>query len=144
MKNVFQIKIKKRILAIVLFSSFTLMLGYSALSQQNVWTAPPLADKKANPVKSDAVSIAIGKTLYNKECSSCHGKTGKGDGPAATALGKSVGDLSSLKSQAQSDGAYLWKIQTGKPPMPSFQKKLSEIQVWQLINYMRTLKATTK
>ena len=144
MKKQFQIKTQQGAHHFILLCSLTLALSFVAFSQQNPWTAPPVADQKVNSVKSDLVSIAAGKTLYTKECFSCHGKYGKGDGPAAAALGKSAGDLSSAKSQAQSDGAYLWKIQTGKPPMPSFQKKLSETQVWQLVNYIRTFKTTSK
>lgn len=117
---------------------------YTAFSQQGPWTAPPVANKKVNTVPADAANNLAGKNLYVKECLSCHGKYGKGDGPSAAALGKPVGDLSSAKSQSQNDGAYFWKIQTGKPPMPAFQKKFSETQVWQLVNYIRALKATFK
>ena len=144
MKNVFQIKTKKWIMSLILLSSLTLTLGYVAFSQEKEWESPPGADKKLNTLKPDLAGIAAGKTLYTKECFSCHGKTGKGDGPAAAALDKSVGDLSSSMTQVHTDGALLWKIQTGKPPMPSYQKKLSEIQIWQLINYLRTFKTTEK
>ncbi len=144
MKNLFQSKTKRGIMFFILLSSITITVSNVAFSQQGAWTAPPVAGKKVNPLKADLAGIAAGKSLYTKNCFSCHGKAGKGDGPAAAALGKSVGDLSSAKSQAQSDGDFLWKIQTGKAPMPSYQKKLSEIQVWQLINYMRTLKPTEK
>ena len=146
MKNIFQFKTKKGIMPFVLLSTFILTMGYFAYSQQKKeeWESPPAADKKINPLKADPAGIAAGKTLYTKNCFSCHGKTGTGDGPAASALGKSPGDLSSKMTQDHTDGALLWKIQTGKPPMPSYQKKLSEIQVWQLINYTRTLKATAK
>ena len=146
MKNLLQLKTKKGMLFFILLSSITLTMGYVAFSQQKKeeWESPPSADKKINPLKADPAGIAAGKTLYTKECFSCHGKTGKGDGSAAVALGKSPGDLSSAMTLAHTDGALLWKIQTGKPPMPSYQKKLSEVQVWQLINYIRTLSATTK
>ena len=145
MKNVIQIKSKKGIMSFILLTFFTLSCSQRAFSQKKEeWESPPSADKKINPLKADPAGIAAGKTLYTKNCFSCHGKMGKGDGPAAAALGKSPGDLSSAMTQEHKDGALLWKIQTGKPPMPSYQKNLSEIEVWQLINYMRTLKATPK
>ena len=124
--------------------SIIVFVGYKAFSQQSTWTAPPAANQKTNSVTADVTNNLAGKNLYVKECSSCHGKYGKGDGPAASVLGKPVGDLSSAKSQDQTDGSYFWKIQTGKTPMPTFQKRLNETQIWQLVNYMRTLKATSK
>ena len=145
MRNPFKIKAYKRMMSFILLSSFTLAFSQIVFSQKKEeWKSLPAADKKLNPLKPDLAGIAAGKSLYTKECFSCHGKTGKGDGSAAVALGKSPGDLSSAMTQAHTDGALLWKIQTGKPPMPSYQKKLSEVQVWQLINYIRTLSATTK
>ena len=139
-KSKFQIATAVILVALTLF----VFVGYNVLSQQSTWTAAPAANQKANSVTADLTNNLAGKNLYVKECSSCHGKYGKGDGPAAAALGKPVGDLSSAKSQVQTDGSYFWKIQTGKPPMPAFQKRLNETQTWQLVNYMRTLNATLK
>ena len=137
-------KIQNTTAFIMVALSMIVFVGYKVFSQQSAWTAPPAANQKTNSVTVDVTNNLAGKNLYVKECSSCHGKYGKGDGPAAAALGKPVGDLSSAKSQAQSDGAYFWKIQTGKPPMASFQKRLNETQIWQMVNYIRTFKATSK
>ena len=137
-------KIKNTTAIIIVALSMIVFVGYNIFNQQSAWTAPPAANQKSNSVTADVTNNLAGKNLYVKECSSCHGKYGKGDGPAAAALGKPVGDLSSAKSQAQTDGSYSWKIQTGKPPMPAFQKRLNETQTWQLVNYMRTLNATLK
>ena len=37
------------------------------------------------------------------------------------------------------DGELFWKITTGRAPMPSWEDKLSEVQRWQLVNYLRLL-----
>ena len=103
------------------------------------WTAPHRASRRKNPVPADEKSVAIGKQLYTKECYSCHGTTGKGDGPAAKDLKVSPGNLSDPKLWKQTDGALFWKISTGKKPMPSMEKTWTETQRWNCINYVRTL-----
>ena len=40
----------------------------------------------------------MGGELYGELCAVCHGKSGKGDGPAAGALKKSTPDLTVLAS----------------------------------------------
>ncbi|MFY9308274.1 MAG: cytochrome c [Bacteroidia bacterium] len=127
-------RIFKTVTAIVII----LVISSAFMQQQSVWKAPASADQKKNPVASNEQTLAAGKKIYNKECMSCHGKKGKGDGPASVTVGKPVGDMTSVSFHAQSDGAIFWKTATGKPPMPSFGKKLTEEQVWQIVNYMRT------
>ncbi len=116
------------------------IMGSAFLYQQKEWKAPASADAKKNPLTTDATTIAAGKTVYVKECQSCHGKKGKGDGPSAKDLDIPAGDFTKAITQSQSDGALFWKISEGRKPMPSFKKKLNETQIWQSVVYMRTLK----
>ena len=103
------------------------------------WKAPTRAARKKNPIASDAASIASGKAVYVKQCLSCHGAAGKGDGPAAKDLEKPPGDLSNPKVWDETDGALFWKISEGKKPMPTFEKLATEEERWNVINYVRTL-----
>lgn len=121
------------LLLIILFAS-------AFVYQQTPWKAPASADAKKNSLTSDAATITAGKTLYVSECQSCHGKKGKGDGPAAAPLGIPAGNFTSAATQGQSDGVLFWKISEGRKPMPSFKKKFTETQIWQTVVYMRTLK----
>jgi mono/diheme cytochrome c family protein len=119
-----------------------LLMGISSfmMYQPKPWKAPASADAKKNPLTSDAATVTAGKAVYVKECQSCHGKKGKGDGPSAATLDIPAGNFSTAATQGQSDGALFWKISEGRKPMPSFMKKLSEEQIWQAVVYMRTLK----
>ena len=103
------------------------------------WVAPARNARKANPVPSDAASVAAGQTLYEKNCLSCHGATGVGNGPAAKDLQKPPGNLGDAKLWEQTDGALFWKLTEGRTPMPTFEKTLSETDRWTVINYVRTL-----
>jgi mono/diheme cytochrome c family protein len=107
------------------------------------WQAPARAARKKNPIPADQKSIATGKDVYAKQCFSCHGSQGKGDGPASKDLNPRPHDLGAPNVAAQSDGALFWKITEGKKPMPSFEKLISEDDRWHVINYVRTLAPPT-
>ncbi len=130
---------------VLLFSLFTglfiLIAGFKINHQPKPWPVPDAAAKKANPVKSSSESISAGKALWNQHCSSCHGKTGKGDGSKAAQLKTQPEDLSSATIQSQSDGSLFYKTSEGRGDMPSFKKKLPDANdIWDLVNFMRTLK----
>ena len=117
-------------------------LAQDAGKSGDEWVAPSRAARKKNPVEANESSLGKGKAVYVKECASCHGDKGKGDGPAAKDLEKKPGDLTLAKTQEQSDGALFWKITEGNKPMASYEKTLSEEDRWHVINFLRTL--TTK
>jgi mono/diheme cytochrome c family protein len=104
------------------------------------WPAPASAISVKNPVKSDAVTIKDGKTLYIKHCESCHGDKGKGNGTKAGNLDIACGDFTAPGFEKITDGELFWKITEGRKPMPTFIKKLTDTERWSIINYMRTLK----
>ncbi len=119
---------------IVFTSAFT-------MDQPKPWNVPDKDAKKANPVKSDAASIAAGKALWSQHCSSCHGKTGLGDGNKAAQLKTTPPDLTKAAFQSQTDGAMFYKVSEGRDDMPSFKKKIPDQEdIWNLVVYMRTLK----
>lgn len=103
------------------------------------WTAPVRAAKKKNPITADATVLERGKTVWAKECASCHGGTGHGDGPAVKDLERKPGDITLAATQEQSDGALFWKLTTGRAPMASYETTLSEEDRWSVILYLRTL-----
>lgn len=127
------------IISILLISSL-MLFSFKSL-QNKPWAVPDKYDKMANPVKSDAATLKAAKDLWVKHCQSCHGKTGLGDGTKAAQLDTEVGDLTSADTQKQSDGALFYKTLEGRDEMPSFKKKIpDEEEIWQLVNYMRSLK----
>lgn len=103
------------------------------------WVAPAWADTIKNPFAQEEDAIALGKKVYNKYCWTCHGKSGKGDGPAGANLNPKPKDHTGTEIQQLSDGALFWKITKGNTPMPSYEKLLTEEQRWQAVNYIREL-----
>lgn len=126
-------------LAISGFACFAVPSPSSAAPGSDKWVAPPNANAKANPLPASATSNGLGEKLYFRECLSCHGKKGAGDGPKAGELTVAPGNLTTSDFQNQSDGALFWKISNGRKPMPSFKTAFSEEERWQMVNYLRTL-----
>jgi mono/diheme cytochrome c family protein len=126
---------------VVLFGSIFAATLVSFVSGKDPWPVPEKYQKMANPVKSDAASLATGKELYGKHCASCHGKKGKGDGSKAAQLDTDPGDFSTAEFQKQSDGALYYKTFEGRKDMPSYKKKITDPEeIWAVVNYVRTLK----
>ena len=112
----------------------------AAPAAKEPWVIPAFRARKKNPVPADAKSLATGKTLFTQQCESCHGASGRGDGPAAKDLDTSPGDLTNPKMWEESDGAIFWKMTDGRKPMQSFETLLTEDQRWHVVNYVRTLR----
>jgi len=53
-------------------------------------------EKTINKVPMEPTSAASGPQMYKHYCATCHGSTGKGDGPAAEALKVAPADLTML------------------------------------------------
>lgn len=117
-------------------ASWSAMSG-AAESDAQQWKAPARAARKKNPIPADDKSLAAGKAVYLKECLSCHGEQGRGDGSAAKDLNPKPRDLRTAELWEQTDGSLFWKLTEGKKPMPSYEKLLSEEDRWNVINYIR-------
>ena len=102
------------------------------------WNAPGAEVARRNPVKADAASVRRGRQAYRNLCVGCHGDAGRGDGPAGSALKPRPTDLVT-HGPHHSDGDLAWKIRTGRGPMPAFGAVLGDRQVWDTVNYLRTL-----
>jgi mono/diheme cytochrome c family protein len=126
-----------KILMIIGIVSFGLF-SFNKLTQEE-WKVPAKYEKMKNPTEASRENLSIGKSLYSKHCKSCHGSEGYGDGTKADNVKGDLGDFSSKKFQSQSDGALFFKSYIGRNDMPSFEKKMSEEDMWITVHFMRTL-----
>ncbi len=85
--------------------------------------------------------LAQGAELYQSNCAECHGETGIGDGPQATALSVQLPDFKNQEYMAQKTAAdFFQAISNGvSPAMPAYGDKLSENERWALAAYLRAL-----
>ena len=103
------------------------------------WKAPKEASERQNPAPKNLESIERGKALYRQYCASCHGINGQGDGPLAKNLTPKPADLVE-RAAHHSDGDFAWKITNGRGAMPGFKDQLSENQIWDVTNFIKSLK----
>lgn len=135
-------KMKTKFLLITgfVFASLSIFSIITGFQPKKPWVVPDKYVKMKNPVASNAESLKDGKELWIKNCQSCHGKSGHGDGPKAAQLKTEPGSFASADAQSQADGALFFKISEGRDDMPSFKKKIPEPEdIWSLANYVRTL-----
>jgi mono/diheme cytochrome c family protein len=94
-----------------------------------------------NPIGAQPQALATGQQLYAANCISCHGATGRGDGPAAAGLNPRPADFAQHMVPGQhTDGQIFQWISDGFPnsAMPAWKDRLSEEEIWQLVVYLRS------
>ena len=106
---------------------------------QGSWVAPERAAHRANTLTATPDAVARGHEVFHRDCETCHGKAGHGDGQLAGSLNPHPADLASARVQSQLDGALFWKITEGRGMMPRLG--LNENEKWAVVNYIRTLSA---
>ncbi|HSM26349.1 MAG TPA: cytochrome c [Anaerolineaceae bacterium] len=130
------------ILVVLIFSAL-LLSACGGGSTTDAPSVPAAYAGKTNPLGSDAANA--GKSLYDVQCASCHGESGKGDGPAGQALTPPAADLVDSASKFADDYMH-YRIAEGgtmapyNSSMPPFKNTLSEDEIWQIVAYINTLK----
>jgi mono/diheme cytochrome c family protein len=100
---------------------------------------PAEAAQKANPVKATPEGMAKAKKMYAMDCAMCHGGNGDGKGELAADM-KNVTDFTkpdAMKDRA--DGELFHIIRKGKGDMPPEGDRAKDDDVWNLVNYIRSL-----
>jgi len=90
------------------------------------------------PVPASSTSIATGATLFQTNCTSCHGMEGLGDGPAAATLIPPPANMRVHVPLHQDEEIFEF-IEHGFPgtAMPAFGTQLEQEEIWHLTNYLR-------
>lgn len=127
------------------FASLLALIGIAisvAVYQNRQWKIPEEAKLRKNPLQSSPAALAAARAIYLDKCVQCHGETGKGDGPDAAMYYPSPASLIDAKRMSSpTDGELFYEISQGRKPMPSFKKRLTEEQRWQLVLFVRSLSA---
>lgn len=93
-----------------------------------------------SPVPSTPESIERGKLLYAVNCSHCHGAEGQGDGKVGEVWAPKPPAIGGAPyASSLSDGGFYFYIMTGKNNMPPFGPYLNTHEVFDIVNYLRSL-----
>ncbi len=125
----------------ILFLGALGLIGVSiglAAFHKTSWAVPAAEKARQNPLTFSEANIGAAKEIYGNKCSDCHGEKGKGDGSEAMMYDPAPSDLTdAAKMNKMTDGEIFYQITEGRKPMPSFKKKLTEEQRWQLVLLVR-------
>jgi mono/diheme cytochrome c family protein len=94
-----------------------------------------------SPLTPDDKVLKKGKSIFNENCATCHGQTGKGDGPTGDPQHPPADLTDAKRMAANPDGIMFYKIWNGRkaPDMPAFKSRLTKEDVWTVIEYVKTL-----
>ncbi len=101
----------------------------------------------ANPVPADEVSVERGRVFFSQNCVQCHGADGAGNGIISGSLLWQPANLTSEAVQVKADGALFLTVSNGilgadgQIHMPALNENLTVRDRWDVVNYIRTLKA---
>lgn len=121
-------------------SSLLLVLSIALFAQTKPWPVADNFKSMINPIAMSDASTAAGQALYVKTCAACHGKTGLGDGPKSKSLKTMPNNMAKADYQSQTDGELFYKTKTGRGDMTKYEGKLSDNDIWNIVNYTRTFK----
>jgi cytochrome c6 len=88
-------------------------------------------------LSAPAKSQGGAEQVYKTKCATCHGADGVGATPAGKAT--KARDFCSDEVKKQTDEEWTTIIVKGKNKMPSYDKKLSDTEVKEVIAYIRGL-----
>jgi len=123
--------------AMAFIAAVSLSIGTSA---QNLGGNPEAAKVK-NPVAATPESLSAGKALFMKNCRFCHGEDAKGDGPMAPKDSHPANLVDDKWDRGSTDGEIFAVIRNGAGPKFDMkpQKALSDQDIWNIINYLRSI-----
>lgn len=97
-----------------------------------------------NPLAADdPEALALGRIMFERHCSVCHGPTGLGDGPiiGPTKFAFPPPSLLEAPATGRSDGYIYAIIRAGRGLMPAYGARMTHTERWAVVAYVNQLQA---
>ena len=117
----------------------------SQLATLNHRFATALGSEAALELPTSSIDLASGRALYEKNCATCHGMRGLGDGAAAATLNPKPPAIGSAQEMRDRSPALLYRIMSvgvAGTPMIGFAGQLTSNQRWNVVSYLSSLRST--
>jgi mono/diheme cytochrome c family protein len=100
-----------------------------------------IAPTLANPLQPTPEVLARGREMYDRNCTTCHGVAGLGDGPVVTQGGGPFpfATPGGRPPVERSDGYLYAVIDVGRGLMPAYGTRIAHLDRWAIVTYMRQL-----
>lgn len=115
------------------------------LAAMNTSFAASLGSEAALELPNAPIDVAAGRAIYERNCSSCHGTRGLGDGPVAAGLNPKPPAIGSAREMHDRSPALVYRIMSvgvAGTPMAAFAGTLTSNQRWNVVSYVMTLRAS--
>jgi mono/diheme cytochrome c family protein len=130
-------------IAAFVFTAIVFITANVAMAQKagGPWVIPAKYKTMKSTIKAGDASIATtGKDLYNKNCKSCHGTKGLGDGTKSASLKTAMTSFTDKAFKSRTDGEIYFQSFVGRDEMPNFEKKiLDDADRWAVVYYIKGL-----
>jgi high-affinity iron transporter len=100
------------------------------------------ADIEPAAPQGDGSAVARGATVYRTACASCHGESGRGDGPAARGIVPAPANLTDPAVMGAKSRVDLYRqllLGVAGTAMPAFERTLADSDRWAVAAYVQTL-----
>ena len=129
--------------ATIAITAIVFVTGHIVLAQKagGPWVIPAKYKSMKSTIKAGDPSISsVGKDLYNRNCKSCHGTKGLGDGTKSASLKTAIPSFADKAFKARPDGEIYFQSFVGRDEMPNFEKKITdEADRWAVVYYIKGL-----